>query len=203
MFTKGWKLKIKKRGILKEIIIRILLNNPDGITKYRISKLSGASYGWTHEYLKKLESSGLVKGTKVVNYKALIYMLKFCMIKPARRQYLLRGSTFDFLKQVSLKYALTTYAAENLVQKNLFPTRFDFYIMYKDVEKWHQAIMKSGGIYVHESGNARILITDDHVFDGAGKVGRLDVVSVPQLIVDLLNEGGICNESAEHLLQKQ
>jgi hypothetical protein len=51
-------------------------------------------------------------------------------------------------------------------------------------------------------GNLRLLIADEHVFYGAFKRQSLMVVSIPQLIVDLLEEGGVCIEAAEKLINK-
>ncbi|MCL2135722.1 MAG: hypothetical protein FWH37_09315, partial [Candidatus Bathyarchaeota archaeon] len=41
-----------------------------------------------------------------------------------------------------------------------------------------------------------------HVFYGAFKRQKLTVVSIPQLIVDLLQEGGVCTEAAKKLINK-
>jgi len=51
-------------------------------------------------------------------------------------------------------------------------------------------------------GNVRLLIADHHVFYGASERQGLNVVSLPQLIIDLLEEGGVCTEAAEKLLKK-
>jgi hypothetical protein len=49
----------------------------------------------------------------------------------------------------------------------------------------------------------RILIADNQVFFGSFKRQKLNVVCIPQLIVDLFQEGGVCIEAAEKLLQKE
>jgi len=48
--------------------------------------------------------------------------------------------------------------------------------------------------------NTRIRVLDDHVFDNQQRVGGFSTVSVPQLILDLLAEGGPCEEAAEKLI---
>ena len=61
---------------VKERIIKVLLNN-QVLTKYRISKLANASFGWTHAFLNNLEKLKLIKDTKVVNVEGLVnYWLK-------------------------------------------------------------------------------------------------------------------------------
>ena len=51
-------------------------------------------------------------------------------------------------------------------------------------------------------GNLRLLPADEHTFYKASKLQGLAVVSLPQLIVDLLAEGGPCIEAAQLLLEK-
>jgi hypothetical protein len=51
-------------------------------------------------------------------------------------------------------------------------------------------------------GNLRVLIADSYIFYGVFKRQGLTVVCIPQLIADLLEEGGVCTEAAEKLLEK-
>jgi len=106
----------------------------------------------------------------------------------------------ELLRKTELKYALTTYQAENLVQHYLFPSRTDLYIMEEEFSRWHDLIVATGGLVGR--GNLRLLIADRHVLYNASKIQELTVVSLPQLIVDLLAEGGPCVEAARLLLEK-
>ena len=103
------------------------------------------------------------------------------------------------LKRTGLQYALTTYQAESIVQRYLFPSRIDLYIRKKDAERWHELIAREGLV---GKGNVRLLLADEHVFYGSFERDGLKVVSLPQLIVDLFEEGGVCVEAAEKLLEK-
>lgn len=189
----------ERRGLIRERVLRILLNNPSGsLTKYRIAKLSAGAYPWIHELLKKLEKEGMIKGTRVKDFKKLVTLWQKWQVKPSRKEYMLR-KPLEVLKNAKLQYALTTYQAENVVQNYLFPSRIDFYIDPKDKEKWHRMLSKEGLV---GKGNTRILIGDEHVFYNSFEKDGLKVVSIPQLIVDLLNEGGVCIEAAEKLLEK-
>ncbi len=105
----------------------------------------------------------------------------------------------DLIQTSKLPYALTTYQAENLVQHYLFPSRIDLYIKKEDMDKWYEALTADGLV---GKGNLRLLTADEHVFYGAFKRQNLTVVSIPQLIVDLLQEGGVCTEAAEKLVSK-
>ncbi|MDR0372383.1 MAG: hypothetical protein LBI79_02295 [Nitrososphaerota archaeon] len=108
-------------------------------------------------------------------------------------------NALDLIQTSKLPYTLTTYQAENLVQHYLFPTRIDLYIKRDDVTKWHEELTTDGLV---GKGNLRLLIADEHIFYGAFKRQNLTVVSIAQLIVDLLQEGGVCIEAAEKLINK-
>jgi len=190
---------VAKRGLIRERVLRILLNSAeDKLTKYRIAKLSKGSFGWVHEFLNQLEREHIIRDTKVIDYKKLIHYWKECRTIPEKKEYMVTNP-LEILHKTKLAYALTTYQAENLVQNYLFPSRIDFYIKPKDKEKWHRLLSKEGLV---GKGNTRVLILDDDVFYGSFKTKGLNLVSVPQLIVDLLAEGGVCVEAAEKLLEK-
>ena len=188
-----------KRGIMRERIIRVLLTEPDGsLTKYQLAKKAECSFPWTHELLGKLDALELVKGTKVKNYTGLLKYWLEVKIKPEKREYMHRDP-LSLIEKAGMPYALTTYQAENLVQQYLFPSRTDLYIKGEHIEKWHQLIATEGLV---GKGNLRLLMADDHVFYGSFHRQSLTIVCIPQLIVDLLEEGGVCTEAAEKLIEK-
>lgn len=189
-----------KRGYVRERILRVLLNNQkEKLTKYKIVKLAKANISWVIEFLRKLEKQGLVDGTMVKDYRGLIAMWKSIRKEPDEREYMVRD-ILDLLKKTDMKYALTTYSAENLVQKYLFPSRTDFYILKKDQQSWHKMLSEKGLV---GKGNVRVLITDEHVFYNSSVKDGLTVVSMPQLIVDLMTEGAVGGEAADMLLEKE
>jgi len=188
-----------KRGVMRERIIRVLLTAPESsLTKYQLAKRAECSFPWTHELLGKLEALELVNGTKVTNYAGLLKYWLPVKTKPEKREYM-HKDPIDLIKKAKLPHALTTYQAENLVQQYLFPSRTDVCIETKDAEKWQELITKEGLV---GRGNLRLLIADSHVFYGSFKRQGLTVVCIPQLIADLLEEGGVCTEAAEKLLEK-
>jgi len=190
---------VKGRGVLRERVIRVLLTELKGsLTKYQLAKKAECSFPWTHELLGKLETLDFVKGTKVTNYTGLLKYWLQVKTKPEKREYM-HKTPINLIKKTKLPQALTTYQAENLVQQYLFPSRTDLYIKTEDAEEWHKLITKEGLV---GKGNLRVLIADSHVFYGSFKRQGLTVVCIPQLIVDLLEEGGVCTEAAEKLLEK-
>lgn len=194
-----------KRGQVKERILRVLLNswtdnpNEKRLTKYRITKLAKANISWVIEFLRNLEKQGLVEGTRVRDYSGLVKMWKDIRVEPEVREYMVRD-ILDLLRKTDMKYALTTYAAENLVQKYLFPSRTDFYIRLEDLSKWHSLLAGKGLV---GKGNVKVLITDDHIFYNSSVRDGLTIVSMPQIIVDLMTEGAVGGEAADMLLEKE
>lgn len=179
--------------------MRVLLNEPEGtLSKYMVAKKAGASFAWAHEFLGKLESGNLVVGTKVMDYRGLVNYWRGVRIEPDRREYM-HKEPLKLLRKAGLAYALTTYHAESLVQHYLFPSRTDVYVKESDAGRWHQMMSGEGLV---GKGNVRLLVADEHVFFNSSKRNGLSVVSLPQLIVDLLAEGGVCVEAAEKLLEK-
>jgi predicted transcriptional regulator len=190
---------MKQRGRIRERVIRILLNEPtDTLTMYRISKEATCSFPWAHEFLRKLETKGLINKTKVKDYTGLVKYWLEVKTKTDKKEYMHRDP-LNLLKRTRLQYALTTYQAENIVQNYLFPSRIDIYIREKDAEQWHELITKEGLV---GKGNMRLLTADDHVFYGSFERKGLNIVSLPQLIVDLFEENGVCLAAAEKLLEK-
>ena len=185
------------RGQKRERILRVLLSE-DNLSKNEISKRTKCSRQWVILFLRELEKKKLVKNTKVINKRRLLkYWLKIHKKPKKYREYMVK-EPLKLLKKTSLNYALTTYQAENLIQKYLFPTRTDIYIKKEDKEKWHKLMVKNG---LYGKGNVRIIIDEDAMYEKR-KIKNLFIVSLPQLIIDLFNEGGPAEEAAEMLLRK-
>lgn len=185
------------RGVKKERILRVLLNHPDDEpTKYRIAKEVDASEAWVVTYTKTLQQKGFIENTTVLDPRALYEEWQNIRV-PQNRVSVSLQQPMDILRETDRDYALTTYEAENLVQGFLFPSTTDFYIRPEDGTDWTQIIENNGLL---GGGNTRIRVTDDHVFYKTTKRGNHRLVSTPQLIVDLLEEGGPCEEAAEKLI---
>jgi hypothetical protein len=109
-------MNVKHRGLLRERIIRTLLVEPQGmLTKYKIAQKADCSFPWVHEFLGKLETLRLVKGTSVTDYTGLLKYWLQVKIKPEKKEYM-HKDPINLIRKAQLQYALTTYQAENLVQ---------------------------------------------------------------------------------------
>ena len=185
------------RGYSKERILRVLLNH-DGeeITKYRVAKLAETSEAWTREYTDRLEEKELLNDTQVLKPRELYQVWNEIRIKPNQLTVSLQ-QPMQLLEDTELEYALTTYQAENLSQGLLFTSTTDFYIAPDQIEDW-LAIVEEKGLL--GGGNTRLRVIDSHVFYNAQQRDGFTLVSTPQLILDLLDEGGPCEEAADKLI---
>jgi len=187
------------RGQKQERIMRVLLADKELLSRNEISKRAECTRQWVILFLRNLEKLNLVNGTKVLDKKKLLnYWLKIRKKPKKFRSYMVK-QPLNVLKKANLDYALTTYYAENVIQHYLFPSRMDIYIKKENIEKWHKIMTKNG---LYGKGNVRIIPTDEHVLYGKRKIKKLSIVSLPQLIVDLFNEGGPCSEAAEMLIKR-
>ena len=192
-------MKKETRTNIKGRVARILLNEPNGtLTKYRIANLADSGYPWIHSLLKKLESQKIIRKTKVQNFKMLMMWWQQWQPIPKYRDYMIQRP-LELLKETKLEYGLTTYQADNKVQNYLFPSRTDIHIHASDKQRWHELLVQNGLV---GGGNMRIMFGDDHVFYKSFKVDDLMLVSVPQIVLDMYNEGGVCIEAADMLLEK-
>lgn len=185
------------RGVKKERILRVLLNHGAGeVTKYRIAQEADASEPWVLEYTERLERAGWIEDTTVLQPRALYEEWLDVRVTPTQLSVALQ-QPMEVLAETDLAYALTTYQAENLLQGFLFPSTTDFYIRPAEAEAWTELIEERGLV---GGGNTRVRVTDEHVFSGTARRNSHTVVSPPQLIVDLLAEGGPCEEAADRLI---
>lgn len=177
----------------------MLLTHPEEtLTKYRIAKEAECSHVWVLKYLHKLEQKKLVHNTDITDVKGLfLHWLEINTI-PVSRQYNIQ-KPLDLLGNTELKYALTTYYGESLVHDYLFPSRVDIYIERNDLSRWHTILTERG---LAGKGNFRLLADDQHVFYANQIVKGYRMVSIPQLILDLLREEGVAKEAAYMLMEK-
>jgi hypothetical protein len=188
-----------RRGEIKEQVLRILLNYPDGsLSKYRIWKLSEGSQTWVYDFINQLGEEGYLKDTRVSDPRGLFEYWAENRVTPDEKYYMVRNP-MQLLEEVEREYALTTYRAENLIQNHLFPSRTDIYCKPEDLEYWHTLLGRKGQV---GGGNLRTLYASSHVFFRSQHVQGYTVVSTPQFILDLLVEGGPCVEAAGMLIEK-
>jgi len=188
------------KGDKRERIIRILLDTPDGsLTAYRVHIKAECSEQWTGSYLKKLENMNLIKKTKVTNIYGLFEHWLRIRSPLQFAEYHLQKDPLTIIKNSNLSYALTTYQADNLIHRYLFPTRTDIYVLKDELNLWHNTLLSHGLI---GAGNTRIIIADPHLIKNSLKRKEYFIVSKSQLICDLFMEGGVALDAANLLMRK-
>ena len=178
----------------------MLLDHPEGsLTKYKIAKLAECAKPWVIEFLRKLEEKKIVRKTTVLDFSKLVDYYIEIMPKMKYFEFFVQ-EPLKLLKESKLDYALTTYGAENFTSRHLFLSRFDLYIKEEDIDKWKSLIIKKGLL---GKGNLRLILAHDHaIFEEAKEIKGIRIVSMPQLLIDLKGEGGVCIEAYNILVQR-
>ena len=187
----------RERGFKKERLHRVLLNHANGeLSRYELARRAGVSKGWAYEYFAQLESSALIDGDAVRDPRALYDHWLETRIEPNTLRVSFQ-QPLDRISEVELNHALTTYEAKQLHQGFLSRSSTDLYIRSDDILAWLDIIEETGLI---GGGNTQFRATDKHVFYNTQTVDGVTTVSVPQLIVDLLDEDGPTVEAADRLI---
>jgi len=188
------------KGKKRERILRVLLTHSDGsLYQFLVSKEAGCSQPWTHSFLKRLEKKNLIKENQILDIPELFNYWLEINEYPLYREYNIQNP-LDLLKKTSLKYALTTYYAESLIQNYLFPSRVEIYIEDKEAIAWHKLLTENGLV---GKGNFRLFLEDNHIFYHNIKKEGINIVSIPQLILDLLREKGVAEEAGKMLMVRE
>ena len=187
----------RERGFKKERLHRVLLNHADGeLSRYELAQRASVSKGWAYEYFAQLESSALIADNAVRDPRALYDHWLETRIEPNTLRVSFQ-QPLDRIREVKLNHALTTYEAKQLHQGFLFRSSTDLYVRGNDIPAWLDIIEQTGLI---GGGNTQFRATDEHVFYNTRTIGDVTTVSVPQLIIDLLDEDGPAVEAAHRLI---
>ncbi len=189
---------------LKTKRIAVLLLSPEIkiSTKYRLAQLAGCSAAWAIMLLKKWQQENIVRNLTVQQPMKLLEIIeKIQNPKREAKRYSISNVTelMNWLKTTDFEYAFTTYSAENLLQKYLFPTKIEFYVKATDMDKWHAKLIEKG---FYGAGNITVYVDKYDELFHRKKIGNYWIVNTPQLIHDLAKEGGPAKEASDMLKQK-
>lgn len=189
----------RTRGFKRERLLRVLLNHPHGdLSKRALSREADTTDAWAVKLTNQLEEDGFVDGTVVQDPRGLYDYWRETRIPPSQLTVSLQ-SPIDVIQDAGLTHAFTTYQAENAHQGFLFTSNTAVYVHPDDTDVWQSIIEVQGLI---GGGNTEFRVTDSHVFYNSETVNDIRTVSIPQLIVDLLDEGGPCVEAAERMIEE-
>ena len=188
-----------ERGFKKEGLLRVLLNNPDGsLTKRELGREAGTSDAWAITFTNQLAETELIDGTTVLDPHGVYKYWQEVRISPRKATVSLQ-SPVEAIQEFGLEHAFTTYRAENAHQGFLFTSNTAVYVRPDDAAEWNAFIEENGLV---GGGNTEFRIVDEGVFYNATTASGIPTVSIPQLIVDLLDEGGPCEEAADRLIER-
>lgn len=193
-------LHMERRKVKAVRIVKHLLEKPGGgWTRYGLAKASGCSWQWVIELLKKMETKGLVRGTKVVDQIALLRYAVSMEPPPTRTVECHHPDPVKLLRRVGGKYALTTTYAENEFTHLLFKTRCDAYVSEGSLKELWKRVADEGLL---GKGNLRLMVpADPLVISEASLVHGVRIVSREQLMLDLMSEGGVCVQAVEEMVR--
>jgi len=182
----------------ERILRRILDPDTDHRPLYRIARDSGAAYSWAYELTRDLGKIGAMKSTRVTRPDRIYsYWLRH-YVPPLYSEYH-SPDPLKLITGIDLDCAVTTYGADQAIQRYLFPRRYDVYIRREDAPAWHKGILRNGFV---GGGNLRLLLHDPDILKTGETRRGLKIVCLPQLILDLIVEGGVCTEAARLLFRR-
>jgi len=192
---------MSKRYIKNVRMVKYLIQTPGGsLSRYALAKAAKSSQPWGVKFIQNLEEKGLVSGTRVVDVLKLARYGVEISPSPEKVIRAYHGNPLEFIKRNLKEYALTTYFAENLITHHLFPSRCDIYVKQDVLEDLFKKVMDEGMI---GDGNLRFIVpADPEIVRDIQLVNEIMVVSMGQLIMDLIKEGGVCTEAAEEMVKR-
>jgi hypothetical protein len=190
-----------RRNVKNIRIIRRLLDDPHRKwTKYGLAKASGCSRQWVIQFLRSLEGRNVVKGTRVRSVLGLAKLGAGMLPEPMNVANMYHPDPVRLLGRLGEDYAVTTYFGENQLTHHLFLTRYDAYVTEEAFRAAREAVSKEGLI---GGGNLRLMIpVDDMIIKEASNIRGVRVVSVGQLMLDLVKEGGVAMQAAEEMVKR-
>ena len=176
---------------------------------YALAQHTGVAFSWVHDTISELQARGWVAENapmRVIDAGAIFNWWNQNRRPPTLTSLQVQDAhlTAHQLGDAGkIPNAVTTYYAENWYQKHLFPRRLDTYVPADRVieaKRWlveHGALI--GGV------NFRLWSADAALVEDAipGPRGpmQLHYAPIPQVIVDLMWEGGSAKEAAEMMIQ--
>lgn len=200
-----------------EIIIRILEKGENKWSILEIQKESALSYGAVWNLIKKLEKAGYVvkeKGRyKLANRDALT--TQATSLNPIRSKgkvkYYGKGTVEDrrnFIRKIAhenkKEYALTLFAATDLLYPYVKSENVHGYIRIEDKKFWKKKIEGEGYSPVYEAkGNLTLIPVDEnYYFTLSQEYSGYKIVCLSQLIIDLVSLGGPGEEQAKMIKER-
>lgn len=177
---------------------------------YALHRSTDVTFAWVHEIVSELRAKGWLADDPPlrVTEPAAVYGWWAGQRKPPEVSAVQVQDPALMAHRLSVERriptAVTTYYAENFYQGHLFPRRMDTYVPAHRVVEARNWLVHAGA----QLGglNFRLLAIDDAFFTeavpGAPGPMQLQFAPLPQVIVDLIQEGAAAKEAADLLIQR-
>lgn len=180
---------------------------------YQLADRTGASFAWVHETVTGWIQKGWVEThgqLEVLDPVALYEWWGKHRTTPEVHSFHAsdpQEAIADLRTEHGVASVITSYYAENAYQGHLFPRRMDAYIRETDLPHAREGLVELGAQL--GGTNLRLLTGDDAIVDEAVVVGEEQAPTVetryaplPQVVLDLITEGGSAREAADLLIER-
>lgn len=194
-----------------EQIIRVLLNKKS-VKLRELAKEANVPLSLTVKNTNALEKSRYIEkkvNIHVINHikllKAWAYTTSIREIdkiefSAAERPQFIIKKTANILSKSNVKYAFTLFSALEILSPYVTPAETHLYILERDQEKVKKLFEKDS-ILPAQKGNAVCFLVNDNYFYNMQNIQGFNIISTPQLYVDLFSYGGRGEDAAQHLLE--
>ncbi|MGQ0536361.1 MAG: hypothetical protein ACT4PT_09840 [Methanobacteriota archaeon] len=149
-----------------------------------------------HDGLRVLDATAIFERWKGLRTRPSVHGLQ--VAEPRR-------AIHDLVHAAGIPAAITTYYAENVYQGHLFPRRMDAYVRRSDADEARRHLVEEHDAKIGGA-NLRLLWGDDWLLEETVGIGSgaatTDYAPFPQVVLDLMTEGGSCREAADMLIAK-
>ena len=194
-----------------ERMIRVLLNRKD-IKLRELAKEANVPLGVTVKNTNALERSGYIEkrvNIHVINTSRLLKAWSYAIsirelnkieFSAAERPQFVMKKIANILSKNNIKHAFTLFSALEVLSPYVTPAETHLYILEKDQERIKN-IFKEESILPAQKGNVICFLVDESYFYDMQNINNFNIVSTPQLYVDLFSYGGRGEDAAQHLLE--
>ena len=185
------KKSMKLRELAKEA------NVPLGVTVKNTNALEKS------KYIEKKVNIYIINPTKLLkawSYTTSLRELGKVEFSAAERPQFVIKKIASILSKNNIKYAFTLFSAIEILSPYVTPAETHLYILEKDQERIKKLFEKES-ILPAQKGNVICFLADENYFYNMQNIHDFNVVSTPQLYVDLFSYGGRGEDAAQHLLE--
>lgn len=184
--------------------------NPQS-ARIQLAQVTGVVFSWVYEILDELQARGITSPSNPLQVADAAAAFAWW----AENRTVPTVSSFHvadplplasrLLSDGQVPNALTTYYAENRYQGHLFPRRLDAYVRLDQLHTARQVVLDAGGQL--GGTNFRLFAGDDGILEErvlheSGPL-RLAYAPIPQVILDLIHEGGSAREAADLMINRE